>query len=71
MVRPQRPQNLVPEGYVAEQFPHTTSTGRGAFQEIAEPPIEAPQRPQNFVPAGWSELQRVQRVGAFDAPKFG
>jgi len=71
MVRPQRPQNLVPGGYVAEQLPQTTSTGRGAFHEIAAPPIEAPQRPQNFVPNGCSALQRVQRFGPAAGAKFG
>jgi len=62
---------LVPEGYVAEQPLHTTSTGRGAFQDMAEPPIEAPQRPQNLVPAEWSAPQRVQRAGPADVPTFG
>ena len=51
-VRPQRPQNFVPEGYVTPQPGHSTSTGRGADQAIWAPPSDAPQRPQNFVPAG-------------------
>lgn len=51
-VRPHRPQNLVPEGYVTLHLGQSTSTGRGADQAICDPPSDAPQRPQNFVPAG-------------------
>lgn len=52
-VRPQRPQNFVPEGYVTPQPGHNTSTGFGAADHaICAPPSDAPQRPQNFVPGG-------------------
>src|SRR5262249_5892598 len=61
-VRPQRPQNFVPTGYVTLHPGQSSSTGCGFFQAISAPPKDAPHLPQNFVPPACSVPQRVQRT---------